>query len=109
MAVREALEQVKQKMNDDPKGIEGVSKTYQFDLSGEEEGTIQITFKEGTVDFFDEIKEEPVCTLSLSDENFLKLINGGLNPTMAFMSGKLKIKGELGHALKLQSILSKYQ
>lgn len=43
-------------------------------------------------------------TFVLSKENFEGLIDGSLNPQMAFMMGKLKIEGEMGLALKLADI-----
>ncbi|MCT8136820.1 SCP2 sterol-binding domain-containing protein [Anaerobacillus sp. CMMVII] len=109
MTVKETLNMLAQKMNDHSEGIKGVNTAYQFDLSGEEQGTFQVIIKDEQVQVFDEVKREPNCTLQLSDQNLLKLIAGNLNPTVAYMSGKLKIKGELGLALKLQSILKKYE
>ena len=41
----------------------------------------------------------------LSAENFVKMFAGKLNPTQAFMSGKLKIKGNLGKAMKLEKVM----
>ncbi len=109
MTVKETLLQLAQKMNDHSEGVQGVNVAYQFDLSGDEEGTYQVIIRNEEVQVFDEVQEDPNCTLQLSDQNLLKLIAGNLNPTMAYMSGKLKIKGELGLALKLQSILKKYE
>ncbi len=43
-------------------------------------------------------------TFVLSSENFEGLIDGSLNPQMAFMMGKLKIEGDMGLALKLADI-----
>ncbi len=45
------------------------------------------------------------CTISITLENFLKLVDGDLNPTTAFMMGKLKIDGSMGIAMKLQGLL----
>lgn len=45
------------------------------------------------------------CTIIISPENFGKLISGDLNPMMAVMTGKVKIKGDMGVAMKLQSLL----
>lgn len=49
--------------------------------------------------------EEAACTISTDPETFLKLKNGELNPMMAVMSGKIKIKGDMGLAMKLQSLV----
>jgi putative sterol carrier protein len=44
------------------------------------------------------------CTISTSAETFVKVIRGEQNPTAAYMSGKLKIKGDMGAAMKLQKL-----
>ena len=48
---------------------------------------------------------EADCVISTSMDNFLKLKNGELNPMMAVMTGKIKIKGDMGLAMKLQSLI----
>ena len=49
--------------------------------------------------------EDTSVTLTASAETFEGMMNGEVNPTMAFMSGKLKIDGSMGEAMKLASIL----
>ena len=44
------------------------------------------------------------CTFSASEESFAKIVEGEQNPTTAYMTGKLKIKGDMGAAMKLQKI-----
>lgn len=46
------------------------------------------------------------CTISTSLDTLRKLQSGDLNPMMAVMSGKIKIKGDMSLAMKLQSLLS---
>ena len=45
------------------------------------------------------------CVIISSMETFTALQSGDLNPMMAVMSGKVKIKGDMGVAMKLQSLL----
>lgn len=45
------------------------------------------------------------CTITTSVDTLVKLKSGDLNPMMAVMSGKIKIKGDMGLAMKLQSLL----
>ncbi|KAI1389658.1 sterol-binding-like protein [Hypoxylon trugodes] len=52
---------------------------------------------------------KPTVTLNLSDEDFAKLVGGQANAQRLFMSGKLKIKGDVMKATKLQPILAKAQ
>ncbi len=46
------------------------------------------------------------CTISTSLEVLLKLKNGEVNPMMAVMGGQIKITGDMGLAMKVQSLLS---
>jgi putative sterol carrier protein len=46
------------------------------------------------------------CTMVISIENFMEMAEGKLDGTAAFMSGKLKIQGDMGIAMKLAPILS---
>lgn len=43
--------------------------------------------------------------MTLAGDDFIHMLQGSLNPTTAFMSGKLKIKGNLGMATKLEKIM----
>lgn len=48
------------------------------------------------------------CTLILSNDNFHKFLACKLNGTVAFMTGKLKVNGDMTKALKLESIIKQY-
>ncbi|KAJ6445095.1 fatty acid-binding protein [Purpureocillium lavendulum] len=52
---------------------------------------------------------KPNVTLHLSDEDFGKLVLGEANPQRLFMAGKLKLKGDIMKALKLQPVLQTVQ
>ena len=87
-----------------------INAAYQFDLSGDNGGTWHILLGERAPDGMPAVGEGEVeggaqCTISMSDENFVNLLGGNLNPTMAFMSGKIRVTGDMGLALKLQSVL----
>jgi len=51
------------------------------------------------------LDEDTDVTLTASTETFQGIIEGDVNPTMAFMSGKLKIDGSMSMAMKLASVL----
>ncbi len=50
--------------------------------------------------------EEADVTLTASAEVFKAILDGEMNPTMAFMTGKLSVDGSMGLAMKLGSVLS---
>ena len=46
------------------------------------------------------------CTLTASAETFQDILAGDLDPTAAFMSGRLRVDGNMGLAMKLGTLLS---
>ena len=44
-------------------------------------------------------------TFTMTSDMFVSMFAGKLNPTTAFMTGKLKLKGELGKAMKLEKLM----
>jgi putative sterol carrier protein len=49
---------------------------------------------------------DPDCTMIISVEDFMAMAEGSLDGVAAFMTGKLKVQGEMGLAMKLGAILT---
>ena len=79
----------------------GMNNSYVFDIEGAGTWTVKVADGGVTVDEGDTGGD---CTISTSSETFEKVVNGEQNPTAAYMSGKLKIKGDMGAAMKLQKL-----
>ena len=47
---------------------------------------------------------EADCTISASEDTLVKIASGEANATTAYMTGKLKIQGDMGAALELQKL-----
>lgn len=109
MSIINTFEELTMKMNQDPSYLQGITYVYEFNLTGPEEGTYQLKIDNNEAKFCSGTEWEPRLKLEMSDQNFIKLAHDDLNPAMAYMSGKLKVHGDLGHALKLQSLIKKYQ
>ncbi|XP_028033311.1 hydroxysteroid dehydrogenase-like protein 2 isoform X2 [Bombyx mandarina] len=79
---------------------------FQFNVKGKEEGVWHIDLKngEGTCGQ-GEPKNPPDATLTMDGKNFTDMFAGKLKPTTAFMMGKLKIKGDLQKAMKLEKMM----
>ena len=50
--------------------------------------------------------EDADCTLTADAETFQGMLTGDVNPTSAFMSGGLKVDGDMSAAMKLGAVLS---
>ncbi|GGA07753.1 SCP2 sterol-binding domain-containing protein [Neptunicoccus cionae] len=50
--------------------------------------------------------EETDCTLTADAETFVGMMDGDVNPTSAFMTGKLAVDGDMGVAMKLGTLLA---
>ncbi|PZX16038.1 putative sterol carrier protein [Palleronia aestuarii] len=48
---------------------------------------------------------ETDVTLTANADTFKEILDGELNPTAAFMTGRLKVDGDMGQAMKLATIL----
>jgi putative sterol carrier protein len=74
-----------------------------FDLT--DGGSILVDATGGTVDVSTAEGGEADTVMKLSSDNLLKLVQGKLNPMIAFSTGRLKVQGSQGVAMKLAALL----
>ena len=79
----------------------GMNNSYAFDIEGAGQWTVKV--EDGSVNVVEGAEDADV-TISASQEIFEKIIAGEQNPTSAYMTGKLKLKGDMGAAMKLQKL-----
>jgi putative sterol carrier protein len=79
----------------------GMNNSYLFDIEGAgkwkvdvQDGEVSVTEGDGDAD----------AVITTSEETFEKIASGEQNPTSAYMTGKLKVKGDMGAAMKLQKL-----
>ena len=90
----------------DPEKIKDWNATYQWVLDGDGGGSWFAKFADGSVDVQQGEAENPDITISANASDWVDIVNGKLNGQMAFLSGKLKIKGDMSLAMKLQTLTS---
>ena len=79
----------------------GMNNSYLFDIEGA--GQWVVAVQDGAVSVTEGTGEADT-TITTSEETMMAVINGEQNPTTAYMTGKLKIKGDMGAAMKLQKL-----
>uniref|UniRef100_A0A2K6CZD5 Hydroxysteroid dehydrogenase-like protein 2 n=1 Tax=Macaca nemestrina TaxID=9545 RepID=A0A2K6CZD5_MACNE len=104
-AVEKTFRIVKDSLSDDI--VKATQAIYLFELSGEDGGTwfLDLKSKGGNVGY-GEPSDQADVVMSMSTDDFVKMFSGKLKPTMAFMSGKLKIKGNMALAIKLEKLMN---
>jgi putative sterol carrier protein len=85
----------------DPAKTVGMTSSYVFDIDGA--GQWRVEVDDGKVTVADGAGDAD-AVISTSKETFEKIIAGEQNPTSAYMTGKLKVKGDMGAAMKLQKL-----
>jgi putative sterol carrier protein len=88
--------------NADPAKTAGMTNSYVFDVEGAGQWTVRVN--DGDVKVEEGASDGVDCTLTASEETFGAIVAGEQNATTAYMTGKLKIKGDMGAAMKLQKL-----
>ena len=98
-------EKIAKKLQDKPETSKAVNSVYEFNITGDNGGvwTVDLTKEPGVVS--PGSTGQAKCTVTASSGDFMNIVGGKMNAQMAFMSGKLKIKGDMGLAMKLQKVI----
>lgn len=99
MAVAEFFESLPSRA--DASKLAGIDNSFLFDIEGEGQWLVQVADGAVTVT---PGPSDADATISASGETFEKIVSGDQNPTVAYMTGKLKVKGDIGAAMKLQKL-----
>jgi putative sterol carrier protein len=99
VSVREFFEGLETRV--DQSKTAGMNNSYLFDIDGA--GKWKVDVQDGSVKVTE--GEQPAdVTITASEDTFDKIVSGEQNATSAYMTGKLKVKGDMGAAMKLQKL-----
>ena len=88
----------------DSDAAEDLDAVYQFDLSGAQGGQYILTIREGACQIAEGLHADPHVVLSMAGEDCIKILKGQLSGTSVAMSGRLKISGDIGLAMRLRAL-----
>ena len=105
-SVKELFElKIPQKLQRHPDVAAKIGAVYQFDVAGPGGGAWFVDLKSPGGAVGEGTSPDAQCTIAVKDADLLALVNGSLSPGMAFMTGKIKVKGDYGLAMKLSQVL----
>ncbi len=102
MSVKGFFDSLQARLNQDPSKLAGMNCVYQFRIGGQ---AFNVAMKDGKAAVAPGEAGAPNCTVTMAENDFLDMLAGKLNGQMAFMTGKLKVAGDMGLALKLGSFI----
>ena len=101
-SVKGFFEGLPAKLNAKPEKLSGLDCVYQFKVG---ESSHNVTLKGGKATVAQGDAASPDCTVTMAEGDFLDMVSGRLNGQMAFLTGKLKVAGDMGLALKLGAFI----
>lgn len=105
--IEQLVEELKNQLKNNPEIVSEIESVVKVNLK--DTNVDYILFLKGKNPYVTQEKVDNVdCLIQINTKDFIKLTNNELNTTMAYMTGKLKVKGNITIALKLQEILQKY-
>jgi putative sterol carrier protein len=90
--------------NFSPEKAEGVNAVIQFDLAGENGGLYWVKIDNGVCTTGKGQAETPRMTIKASADDYYNVATGKANVMQSFMSGKIKVQGDMSLAMKMASM-----
>ena len=78
--------------------------TVQFELTGEGGGTWHVNVADGQCTSSKGAVDNPTASIKMDADDYSDMMSGKLNPMTAFMTGKVKVEGDLNTVMKFQTI-----
>ncbi len=105
MAAQETLNELVNRLNGRPELMSGLEVRYRLRLSGEGGGNFDLAIGSGQATLTEASDQPASAEVSLSSDDFVSLAGGETSGMALFMSGRIRVEGDLGTALKLESLL----
>jgi putative sterol carrier protein len=87
-----------------PEAAAGLRSVFGFELAGDGGGQWHVAVADGRCDVQTGEAREPQVIVRAAAADWLAIVNGGLDPATAFMTGRLRVRGDMGLAYRLRDL-----
>ncbi len=102
MKVAETFDNMQEAFN--PSAAAGLNKLLQLHITGEDSGTWAIKIANQACELIPGGVEKPDLTMTMSDKDWLAIVERKLDPMQAFVSGKIKAAGDMMLAMRVPNL-----
>jgi putative sterol carrier protein len=88
----------------DPSAAQGMDAVFQLNITGDGGGNWTAVVKDGTCQIQEGSHEKPSVSLTMSVDTWLAIVNKEINGMQAFMSGQLKVSGDIMLAQRIEQL-----
>jgi putative sterol carrier protein len=99
---KEKMDEAASKIETNKEAAQGIGAVYKFVLAGDGGGTWVMNLKDAPG--VTEGDGDAQCTIKMAASDYVDMVEGKANGQQLFFSGKLKIEGDMGLAMKLQKL-----
>lgn len=94
LRMQDMLDRFRAKYDENPEAFEDLNGTYQLDMRADGGNVLHLLVLDGLVDLREGELAAPDYVLTITSQDFNRMLAGQLNPAMAYMSGKLRLTGK---------------
>ena len=105
MQPADVFAQIKEKIENNADLVNEVGAIFQFDVAGVSGGTWTVDLKNAPGSVSDSENSDADCVISVSEDDFVGIMTGAVDPQMAFMMGRIKVAGNFMLATKLRALM----
>ena len=89
-----------------PAKAQGIDARIQFELGGDNGGSYWVSVVDGVAKSGEGKIDEPDMTIKAQADDYAAMAQGELNPMQAFMSGRVKVQGEMALAMRFMNMFN---
>jgi putative sterol carrier protein len=101
----EIFEQMREKVAANPGLVDEVNAIFQFDVSGDDGGSWLVDLRNAPGSVAQGKSDEADCVVSVAQKDLAGIMDGSVDPQMAFMMGRIKVAGNFMLATKLKALM----